>query len=146
MKKTLPVLLAVLVVTGFFVYVSHALMPQKGSKNTMTLPNGDVVWDLNGEWNAQIENYGPWKEFGSYPQLMKITQQESSFIGIRMMDDPWNRKGSTSMRGDLDRSGFKNVYTVSVGGSFNCNGQISEDGNKIVLDDGQKIRVTYTRK
>ena len=146
MKKLLLVLLAVFVVTAFFIYVSQAQMSPKGSKNTMTLSNGDVIWDLNGEWNAQIENYGPWKEFGSYPQLMKITQQESSFIGIRMMDDPWNRKGSTSMRGDLDKGGFKNVYTVSVGGVFNCNGQISEDGKKIVLDDGRKNRVTLTRK
>jgi len=58
MKKTLRALFAVLLVTALFVYVSQAQMPQKGSKNTITLPNGDVIWDLNGEWNALYEHYG----------------------------------------------------------------------------------------
>ena len=146
MKKLLLVLLAVFVVTAFFIYVSQAQMSPKGSKNTMTLSNGDVIWDLNGEWNAQIENYGPWKEFGSYPQLMKITQQENSFIGMRMMDDPWNRKGSTSMRGDLDKNGFNWVQITAVAGPVDAKAHMSEDGNKMVVDDGVKARVTYTRK
>jgi len=63
-----------------------------------------------------------------------------------MMDDPWNQKGTTSIRGDLNKGGFKNVYVVGPAGSTNCNGEISEDGNKIVVDDNQRVRVTLTRK
>ena len=77
---------------------------------------------------------------------MRITQDGTSFIGVRMIDDPNNPKGSTSIRGDLNKDGFKNVYIAHSWGTTNCDGQISEDGNKFTLDDGQKVRVIYTRK
>ncbi len=39
----------------------------QGSKKTITLPSGEVVWDLNGEWDVLIENYGDKAAYGSYP-------------------------------------------------------------------------------
>jgi hypothetical protein len=146
MARRIGVLLAVVIAVVSFLYMAQAQTGEKKGKKTITLPDGEVILDISGEWGAFVENYGPWKDSGSYPQLVKITQEGSSFIGTRMMDDPWNQKGTTSIRGDLNKGGFKNVYVVGPGGSTNCNGQISEDGNKIVVDDGQKVRVTLTRK
>ena len=118
----------------------------QGSKKTITLPNGEVVWDLNGEWDIYAENYGPWSQYGSYPDVYKITQQGSSFVAIRMRGNPWMPPGSEAMRGELDKSGFKKVQIISTMGPLDSKGQISEEGNKMIIDDGEKCRVTYTRK
>jgi len=116
------------------------------SKKTITLPNGDVVWDLNGEWDAFVENYGPLAFAGSYPQIEKITQTGSSFVAIRMIDDPYNQKGSQSLQGELDKSGIKKVTIFRRIGPVEAKGQISEDGNKIIIDNGENGRLTLTRK
>ena len=118
----------------------------QGSKKTITLRNGEVVWDLNGEWDVIIENYGPWSQYGSYPQIMKVTQTGSSFICILMMNDNYNPKGAEFTRGELDKNGFKKGQILTLMGPLDCKGKISEDGNKMIIDDGEKCRVTLTRK
>jgi hypothetical protein len=113
----------------------------------MTLPSGEVVWDLNGEWDVLIEGYGAWSTIGSFKQISKITQEGSSFVGIRMIDDQYNPKGSQSLRGELDKSGFKKVqFLTTTRGPIDAKGLISEDGNKMIIDDGKKIKATFTRK
>lgn len=119
---------------------------EKGVKKTITLPNGEVIWDLNGEWNALGENYGPWSQFGTTRNIIKITQTGSSLVGIRMEGNPWMPPGSEAIRGELDKSGFKKIQIISAMGPLDSKGQISEDGNKMIIDDGEKCRVTYTRK
>jgi len=120
----------------------------QGSKKTITLPSGEVVWDLNGEWDAFVEYYGVSTGALSHPQIMKITQTGSSFVAIRMTADSWDKKGSQSLQGELDKSGIKKVTIVGASGSMvtEAKGQISDDGNKIVIDDGKERRVTLTRK
>ena len=54
------------------------------------------------------------KLLGSYPQIEKITQTGSSFVAIRMIDDPWNQKGSQSLQGELDKSGIKRVTILWI--------------------------------
>ena len=142
MAKKILLVLICLVSLVIFVSTLHAQSPKK----TITLPNGDVIHDLNGEWDALVENYGPWVNFGSYPQIMKITQTGSSFVGIRMMNDPNNRKGSKSIQGELDKNGFKELQMMTGLGPIEADGKISEDGNKMVLDNGDKVRLTLTRK
>ena len=118
----------------------------QGSKKTITLPNGEVIWDLNGEWDGFREYYGPWSDFGSYPDVLKITQQGSSFVAIRMKLSGSLPSGSEAMRGELDKSGFKEVQIRTSVGPFDCKGKISDDGNKIIVDDGYRVRLTATRK
>ena len=116
------------------------------SKKTITLPNGEVVWDLNGEWDAFVERYGSGSQYGSYPQLVKITQTGSSFVGIRMIEDPMNPKGKALVRGELDKSGFKKVQITSLLWERDSKGEISKDGNKMIIDNGVDSRVTLTRR
>jgi len=120
------------------------------------LPSGDAVWDLTGEWDAVIENYGPWARFGTYPDVMRITQTGSAFSGIRLKDNPppvAGRAGVHGLQGELEKNGFKHVEIVvpghdgiSRGYVSPSTGQISEDGNKMAIDNGLYIRVTLTRR
>lgn len=129
---------------GLIIFVST--LHSQGSKKTITLPSGEVVWDLNGEWAAFVENYGPWREYGTWRAVTKITQQGGSFVGIRMSGFQGMEKGSEAVRGELDKNGFKKVQIMSYFGPLDAKGQISDDGNKMIIDDGEKARVTYTRK
>jgi hypothetical protein len=146
MLRRISVFLIVLITMLSLLYVAYAQMAEKGSKKTITLPNGEVVWDLNGEWDVFNENYGLWSQYGSYPNIHKITQTGSSFVGILMMNDRWYSKGWEYIRGELDRSGFKRVEIRTNLGVLDSKGQISEDGNKMVIDDGEKFRMTFTRR
>lgn len=113
------------------------------------LPNGETVWDLNGDWEALIENYGPQAGDGTYPNVFRITQTGSTFNAIRLKDNPppsVGRAGSPSLRGELDKNGFTRVELVAGRGAISPGkGQISEDGKKIVIDNGRDIKVTLTR-
>lgn len=140
-KKTFLALMCFMSIL-IFASTVHA----QGSKKTLTLPNGEVVIDLNGEWDVRMENYGENSWAGSYPQLVKVKQTGSSFVGVRMMDDPYNKKGAEQLRGELDKNGFKKVKMVSVQGEIDAKGEISEDGNKMLIDNGVRARATYTRK
>lgn len=141
-KKIFLVLMCFMSVM-FFASTSHG----QSAKKTHTLPNGEVVLDVSGEWDVLVENYGPWSFAGSYPQLVKMTQTGSSFVGIRMKDDPWNPKGTEAIRGELDKNGLKKVQMVSTkSGPIDAKGKISEDGKKMVIDNGERAKATYTRK
>jgi hypothetical protein len=125
--------------------IANASLPQ-GMKKTITLPSGEVVCDLNGEWDSSAENYGEWSQYGTWPGVAKIIQQGSSFVVIKMKGSSIFPVGSETVRGEFDKSGFKKVKVMTGMGPLDANGQISDDGNKIVFDEGKKVRVTYTRK
>ena len=114
------------------------------------LPSGETVWNLSGDWDALIENYGPKVGGGTYPNVFRITQTGSEFKAIRLRDNPppsVARAGSVSVRGELDKNGFKRVEIVrGTGDPLLSKGQISEDAKKITLDDGFITRMTLTRK
>ena len=143
-KKTYLVLICFI---SLIIFIST--LHGQGSKKTITLPSGEVVCDLNGEWGAFVELIGAISMGGgkSYPQIEKITQTGSSFVAIRMINDPFNQKGSQALQGELDKSGIKKVTIFASQGPIEAEGQISHDGNKIVIGDkGGKLRVTLTRK
>ena len=143
MVKKIFALLVFFIGLTIFISILHC----QGSMKTITLPNGAVVLDLNGEWDVLVEGYGEASSIGSWKQICKITQEGSSFVGVRMMDDPYNSKGSQNLRGELDKSGFKKVQIITtLMGPIDAKGLISEDGNKMIIDDGVRIRSTYTRK
>ncbi len=121
----------------------------QGSKKTITLPNGEMVCDLNGEWDALYENLGAYSWVGNLKDMLKITQQGGSFVGVKMIGTAYVPKDAVSIKGELDKNGVKKVRLVlqtSIDDGIECKGQISEDGNKIIIDGGERIRATLTRK
>jgi hypothetical protein len=119
---------------------------KKGMPNTVTLSSGEVIYDLRGEWDSFVEAYGPWKSYGTHENVIKITQTGSSIVGVLMMDDMWYSKGTRSIIAELDKSGFKKVEMLTNLGVLDSKGQISDGGNKIIIDDGEKRKMTLTRK
>ncbi len=146
-KKAFLVLICFL---GLIIFVST--LHGQGTKKTITLPSGEVIWDLNGEWDVFVQNYGPWAVGGSYSEKWKITQTGSSFVAVRMIDDPWNKKGSQALQGELDKGGIKKVKIFAIYAAskpievIEAKGRISDNGNKMIIDDGEKVRCTATRK
>jgi hypothetical protein len=130
-----------------FIAWTGLAVAQTAAMKTVKMSNEDEVCDLTGEWNAQIQNYGEWASYGSYPNVFKISLEGSAFIGTRLQDNaPGRRVGSLVFVCGLDKSGFINVFLITGRGPFPCKGQISEDGNKIFLDLENKAKLTLTRK
>ena len=144
-KKTFLVLICLI---SLIIFVS--VLYGQGSKKTVILPSGEAVCDLNGEWDALYENLGAFQWVGNIKDMLKITQQGGSFVGVKMIGTAFVPKDAVSIKGELDKNGIKNVRVMLHTASddyFDCKGgQISEDGNKIIIDGGERIRVTLTRK
>ena len=113
------------------------------------LPSGETVWDLSGDWEALIENYGPKVGDGTFTNVDRITQTGSTFQAIRLRDTPPPRAekaGSPSLQEELEQHGFKRVEILyGLRNVSPSTGQISADGKKIVIDNGRDIKVTLTR-
>jgi hypothetical protein len=133
-RKSLLVLICVM---GFILLLStvHA----QGSKKTITLPNGDVIYDLNGEWDSLWIGRGEAEYVGRIEDVVKITQQGNSFIGIRMMGNIHLAKGTVAYEGELDKNGFKKLIqtrgTLVGHESVPVEGKISNDGNTIEISE-----------
>ena len=119
---------------------------KKGMPNTVELSNGDIIYDLNGEWDVSVEHYGPWTQFGVVSDISEIKQDGATFVGVTLLGSPRSPKGSEKLRGELDKIGFKKVQTITGAGPVDLNGEILNHGDKLILDDGTKIKLTYTRK
>jgi len=64
MKKLQIALIVIFVFLLVFVSCS-IFQPKKlkaGMPNTVTLSNGEVVYDLTGEWNLSVKFYESWSE------------------------------------------------------------------------------------
>lgn len=136
---------AVLFICSLAIFAWIGLAQAQKAK-TVKLPNGEEVVDIRGEWDVHIENYGLWSWAGKYSNILKITMEGNSFVGIRMTFDPYHKPGSEAIRGELDKDGIKNVQIMSGAGPLDAKGQISEDGNKIIIDDGKVARLTLRRR
>jgi dienelactone hydrolase len=111
-----------------------APLPGQGPKKTTVLPNGEMVWDLNGEWDLLWTGRGEFQAMGPVRDVIKVTQQGTTFGGVRMIGNPFVAKGTLAMEGELDKNGFKKFmfYAPNQEGSYQ--GKISNDGNLIEFD------------
>ena len=54
---------------------------KKGMPNTVTLSNGEGIYDLNEEWDAHFDNY--W--LGTSKDIFKISQEDNKFERIKLL-------------------------------------------------------------
>jgi hypothetical protein len=144
MKKILMALILGFVFTAAYAQMDNPL--KQGMPNTVTLSNGEVIYDLNGEWAVSVEHYGPWAQIGVFPDIMEIKQEGTSFVGVTLLGSPRSPKGSEKLRGELEKNGFKKVQTITGRGPLDLNSEISLNGNKMIFDDGEKLRLTFIRR
>ena len=123
--------------------------PDGNTTPKVQLPSGETVWDLSGDWDAFVENYGPAARFGIFPTVWRITQTGNAVTAIRLKDSPppgMGRVGGPSLQGELETTGFKRVELVGGTGVLSpSKGNISEDGKKIIINNERNQRVTLTR-
>ena len=149
-KKTLALVVAfaLLIVFSSFVIAQQV---EKSWEKTVTLPSGEVILDMSGEWDLLYEKYGPFR--GVISDILTITQEGTTFTAVKQIGSFWVPKGAETIKGELDKGGFKAVY-VFIGayprdGTFvwePCKWGINENGNKVMLDCGDRIRATLTRR
>ena len=142
-KKTFLVLICLMSLINFI-----STLHGQGLKKTVTLPSGEAVCDLNGEWDALYENLGAHSWVGNIKDMLKITQQGGSFVGVKMIGTAFVPKDAVSVEGELDKNGIKKVrvqLSTNTADALDGKGQISDDGNKIIID-AEILRVTLTRK
>ena len=144
MKRTLIIFLISFVSVTVQAQTDNPL--KEGMPNTVTLSSGEVVYDINGEWEVLVEHYGPWANFGKQTNFSEIKQEGASFVGITLLDTQSSSKGDEKLRGELYKNGFKKVQTIAGGGPVELKGKILNNGNKMIFDDGEAIRLTCTRK
>ena len=136
-----------------FISVAIAQKAEKGWKNIVTLPSGEVILDMTGEWDQVDEGYGIFSWFEGSPEILTITQEGNRFTAVKQIGSKWVPKGAETIKGELDKHGFKVIYSYiaseAMDGSFDweeCKWEISEKGNKVDLDCGERIKTTFTRR
>ncbi len=127
-------------------FIAQAQTEERGWKKTISLPSGEVVCDLNGEWDFLWIGRGEFKAMGHIPDVLEMTQRGNSFEGVRMIGNPVLPKGSMALTGELDHNGFKKLFYIGGGGSGPARGKISKDGNTIEIKGGNSFDVELTRR
>jgi hypothetical protein len=150
MPKRISIILTVLIVIVSFLYVANAQKGEKGWLKTVTLPSADVILDMSGEWDVMYEPSGYLSRMGTYGDTLTITQEGAKFTAVKQFGSRFVPKGAESIKGELDKSGFKEVYLCTQASPKDtvwepCKWEISENGNKVVLDY-ESGKATLTRK
>jgi hypothetical protein len=144
MKKILIVLILGLVFTAAYAQMDNPL--KQGMPNTVTLSNGEVIYDLSGEWDAIYDN----KEYGGKNEdIVKITQEGNEFLGIKLIGNQWSPKGSETIKGKLEKDGFIFFFTKTKAGWSPSTVKIGENCNKIEIEVPAMVTtmgITLTRK
>jgi hypothetical protein len=124
-----------LVGTVFILFIAQAPADEQGWKKTITLPSGEMICDLNGEWDSIWVGRGEYQVLGLFRDVVKITQQGNSFTGIRTIGSQYNPKGSVFIDGELDKNGFKKLMYHSPLFTGPYKGNLSKDGSKIEVNN-----------
>ncbi len=118
----------------------------KGMPNTVTLSSGEVVYNIDGEWNVAAKGH----PMGEWQNVYKISQDGNKFVGIRLKDGEAGFKGTETIKGELEKNGFKSLsVNTSLEGWKPATAKISENCNKIVYKSkvrGHGLEITTTRK
>ena len=120
---------------------------------TVTLPNGEVVLDISGEWDLLGEFYGIFGGAEPLKDIPKFTQEEATFLGVKQIASQYKPAGSEMFKGELDINGFKEIYVYIASSAMDytfvwekCKWEIINSGNAINLDCGKRATYSLTRK
>ncbi len=149
-KKTRFLSIPIFILT-ILIILSTAYPEEKGWKKSITLSSGEVVCDLNGVWDYEFIGRGELlvTSHSGRPffDVIEITQDGSTFKGIRLRGSAYAAKGEVAVEGEVDRDGIKKMYH-KMGGNLSSGlfkSELSKDGNKIEINQRNFI-VELSRK
>jgi hypothetical protein len=109
---------------------------KEGTPNTVKLPSGEVIYDLNGEWDAIYDDGST----GKYEDILKISQKDKQFVGIYLLKGDYHLgKNKEKIKGKLKGNVMDEILLHDVDPvAFElfwapCEGTISKDGNEMVI-------------
>ena len=118
-----------------------------------TLPNGDVVLDMKGDWDVLIHGYGYADSIKDIKDVLTIKQEGDRFSACIRKGINWWPSGSETIKGVVNKDGFKQVlmFTEAEGGGGamsweRCLWEIVDNGKTVALDCGGMWEVNFTRK
>jgi hypothetical protein len=136
----------ILIIGSAILTAAHAQTDKplkQGMPNTVMLSNGEVTYDLTGKWDAIYDI----REFGTFEDVVDITQEGAKFVGIKLIGSPYVGKGSETIKGELEGDAFKSVSVyIMVDGWTPSKGEISNQGDRMVIEVPSVLDVTLTRK
>ena len=154
MKKRSIAQVLVFVLLVAFSSFSIGQMAGRPWEKTVTVANGEVILDMSGEWGTQMELYGSlsYKTWNPIPDILTIMQFGTEFSSIDETGD-WSPKATEMIKGKLDKDGFKEVYIFPLESHVEpdaeyveCRWEIRENGNKVLLDCGERVKLTLSRR
>lgn len=150
MKRRITIWAVCLIALIAWVGLAFAQTAKTPTLKTVKLPSGEEVFDINGEWDMLIESFGEWEKFGTYTNIAKIAQDGTSFYATRLKDNPPPspmKAGSFVMKGEVDKNGITKILLMPPIWDLSPDKwKIAEDGNKILINEGTRVRLTLTRK
>jgi hypothetical protein len=152
MKRIIVILIIGFVFSNVQAQMDNPL--KEGMSNTVTLNNGNVIYDLTGEWNAAFDSGG----WGKFKNVVKFTQKEDQFSGIVLNGIRHLDRSKEAFKGKLKGSNFDTILFYDAIDFETMNlfwapseGSISEDGNtifikRIMKDKGSTTIRSWTLK
>ena len=136
MKKIFSIAIIVLVITTVHAQMENPL--KQGMPNTVTLSNGEVIYDLSGEWDA-IYDSGYWA--GTFNDIIKITQNDNQYVGVYLLKgDNLVGNNEEKIKGKIksnviDEVLFHDIIDIDTmnRGWAPSKAEISKDGNEIKI-------------
>ena len=100
--------------------------------NTIKLDNGEVVYDLRGEWNASTTT-GCGAMFSG---TMRINQEGNQFVGIMQDGNYPHSTPREKVKGTLKGPDIVKCQFYTTYGWINSFAEITNVGNEIAIDAG----------
>jgi hypothetical protein len=145
MKKIMLIWSICFVVSAAFTLNQNVLSADKKAVS----PSTKQIINISGEWEVTIQNLNAFSMYGTYPQIFKITQQGSSFTGIRLKDNPapsYGKAGEKCIEGEVDKNGIKKIEMIdSSGNRLPAVCKISEDGKTMEIDAFDSVLPTHSQ-
>jgi len=123
---------------------------EKGMPNTVILSNGEVVYKMDGEWDAVID----WPHSADLiKDIIEIKQEGNKFVGVLLKGNEIKGTGAEIIKGELEKNGFISLRVNTPDGWLPAKSKMDSDCNKIKTKTktktksfGLTLALTLTRK
>jgi hypothetical protein len=118
-----------------------------GMPNTLALPNGEMVYDLSGEWDI-VTNVS---SYATFKGVIDMRQDGNQFVGTLQSGDFPGLETSEKIKGKLKSNDIDVIQFNTVHGWVYSSGEIAEGGKMLRINtqspsEGWDIRSTLKKK